>query len=985
MRLVLVCVLTFILLATTLSAFPPGCGGSVSLSTTPPGVYIVPPGVSVRVNYNIYTATNTTCVRVKGSVEGALEKVSGGFHCGGGYIIVRAKNETKKTGTIRVSVLFKCKYKKGNETKTETFTRSASLTLLVDHYAEIKEIRSPKVALIGHRAAIWVTVSALASAKDVKLWFNWTPSSKLILFDNETPGWVWAGEGGYVSLGDMSYRETKVAKIVVYTAEKGNVTLSFWLDYGGWWDGAVLSPKVVKSMLITDVGMDVPDTELYLTAKAEPYVIVYPNVTTYIYVFSSYRAHVTITISTTGPGTDWQSKELDLEPDTFLAIPLSVTGAPGNITVKAVFDSLDPLYPFHYEFEDLIVVKRVSAYALPPVRFNPENDTIDVDYTVLGTPKSLYLVVRYMNYWYGEKFPTPREMNITTIVVPVPPCKKGRVCTAHIPLPEPPQIDTPEQALYALRSAKGVMVSALWYDSGLGYVESVPVPGYVPYLMTGGAAVELNPSTIRLIVFGYSDAVLNKVKIKTYYWYKGKVHEDEFDGYPSYNTFLAWKDYSLPANGTYTFLVEVYAEGTRKATRFIVEVAEEEVSYEEELPPGINYNITISEAPLSAAKEIEFKIPLYGAAQIVYNGAPPPEPIPTPMWMHSVLTLALGLALFFISLAGFLVVYRQAPESVVEWASKNMVYVLLAFIGVASASNIFPTIWQFIGEIYGVPNYGEPYNVVLIYVTASSMFLSAIAAGIVESIFSIGMWAGIALAIVGAVLYALPKVGIVINVAGSMVFEKFGDFVEKFVESSTRILPMILSSASILYVVGLTASYIMYFIYMFGPLLALAGLALSTLPPFRRAGLSLFLFFTFLYAFLPVFTAPAIRFMKHTVVSEMIPALQSLNSGVLSRLGEAVKTLGDIFLNYFLFLFPATAPSLGTPAALVASAIGSMTALTVYIAHILYAMCELYLGIVIAFFTAYGFSRALSGATLTGLSQLMGLGRLVVYKLLRTR
>lgn len=988
MRLRAVIAIAVLLLAIVPAyALPPGCGGSVKLWTDPPGVYVIPPGVSLKVKYKIQTASNTTCVRVKGEVTGALEKVGGGFSCHRSYVVVKAKDVRNQIGKVLITVNFKCKYRKGNETKTESFSRSAGLSFLVDHYVKIISAHTPRVTLIGHAATLWVTLKAMAPAKNVKLWFNWSEPDMLILLANETKNWHSVGKGGYVFVGDMAADEMKTVQISVLAAKKGNVTMNFWPTYEGWWKGTIKGDVETRYMLITDVGMDVPDTELYLTAKNEPYVPIYPNITTFIYLFTSYKAHVKIAVKAKGPEVNWTTQELDMDADSVVKLPLQIKGKKGTIDVIAIFSSLDPFYPFRYKFNDTIKIKRVCAYVLPPIRYNLDNGTIDIDYVTFGTPKSLYIMIRSLSFYYGERYPMPRDMNTSTTLVPVPPCKKGKVCTVHVPLPESPQIDTPEQALYALRSMKGVMASAMWYDSALGFAESVPVPGYMPYLMVGGAAVELDYNTIRLVVFGYSDAVLDSVKVKVYYWYKDSVQEAEFTATPSWNTFLGWHDFQLDANGSYNFVVEVFAKGRRKVTRFITEVPEEEVSWTETLPAGMAGEIPpTEEEPIPRAKEMEIRdIPFYGVAQISYNGAPKAEALPAPKWTHAVLTLALGLAIFMISLAGFLVNLRQAPESITDWATSNLAYVVLVFIGVASASNIFPSIWAFIGEVFGVPDYGEPYNVVLLFVTAASMFLSAIVAGIIESIFTLGFWTGGLLSILGAIAYLFPAVGAVANVAGSFVFEKLSQFVYYFSTSGNSILRFLLSTASTLYTIGLIVSYIMYFIYMFGPLLAVAGLALSALPPFRKGGLTMFLFFTFLYAFLPIFTAPGIAIMRKTVVQDMIPALQSINSNVLSRLGKTIELIGNIFINYFVYIFAGTAPTLGSPMALALGSFGGLMGVSNYITRILYGLAETLLGIVVAFFMAMGFAQALGGAMLTGFNQLAFLGRVLLYKLMKKK
>ena len=182
------------------------------------------------------------------------------------------------------------------------------------------------------------------------------------------------------------------------------------------------------------------------------------------------------------------------------------------------------------------------------------------------------------------------------------------------------------------------------------------------------------------------------------------------------------------------------------------------------------------------------------------------------------------------------------------------------------------------------------------------------------------------------------------------------------------------------YLIGVGSSYIMYFIYMFGPLIAVAGLALSTIPPFRRAGLFLFLFLSFLYVFLPTFTAPAVATLRREVVGGMLPAIESLNSGVLSKMGDALRAVGDALLNYFMYIAAQSPPpTTFTDAAL--EAIGGAAGLTDYLSRVLYAMAELLLGVVVAFISAYAFARALTGAAVIGLEEVAATGRILLLRL----
>jgi len=829
-------------------------------------------------------------------------------------------------------------------------------------------VSAPRVALIGSKVTMWVTVGALAPAKGVKLWFRWDPHDNLLVLANETPNWFWVNESGFVYVGDLGAGATKTVEITVLAAKKGNVSLSFTPEYGGWWSGSVVGDAFKSSLLVTDVGMEIPDRELYLTEEIQPYVTSYPNITTFVYVFSSYDAHVLLTASGDGPILNWSKQEFNVGKDTFLKVPLKVEGSGGKIRVRAVFDSLDPRYPFHYEFSDEIVVRRVAGYALPPVTFSMENSTVSVDYTTFGSPKGLYLVLRFMGFYFGEGYPSPRDMNVTTVVVPLAPCD-GRICTARVPLPFSPQPARPEDVMYAIRSLRGVTASVMWYDSALGFVESMPVTGYLPYLTVGGVAVGIGPSTVRLVVFGYSDAELLWAKVKVYYKAGGETRSDEFDASVSGTTFLGYRDYGLNANGSYNFVVEVYAEGRRAIPRPIPNPTDTR-----SLPGNSGVQIQM----------LKIDVPLYGATTITYNGAPPPQPVPAPDWAHDVLVLAVGLALFMVSLAGFLVSFRLAGKEVEEAAVNNLVYVFLAFAGVVEASGLLQWAWYTIASMMGVPNYGEPYNTVLVFVSVASAFLSAVIVSVVESVFALGFWSGAILALLGAITYVYPPAGAIANAAGNFIFGWFGQFVQRLASGWHVVLNQLLYAASALYVLGLTASYVMYFVYMFGPLLAVGGLALSALPPFRRAGASLFLFFTFLYVFLPVFTAPGVASMKHAVVDDMIPAIQSLNSGALNRMGAAVGQLGNVYLNYFLFsLGLGTALPIQPVEALALGAVGGVAGLIQYLVGVLYGLAELLLGMVVAFYLSLSLAEGLSGAAITGLRDLIYAARRLIYKLTR--
>ena len=953
-----------LLFAIHVRANPEGCGGGVDINTNPPNLYVVPPGVPFSAPFSVRVWGNATCRSVDCKASGALEVTGGSCSCSGGSLTVRAKKDARNaTGTISVVAHFSCCYSDGNQTSCDSFDRGASLTLLVDHYVKVVDVSVPSVVLIGNKATVTVTFTSLATVDDVKIWFNWLPSDALIVLANETPGWHNVSlSKGYVLVGKMSAYSKKKIEITFLAAKKGNTTLAFWPSYSGWWDSEISGDNVTHYTLITDVGMEIPDKTLYLTQRIDPYVPVYPNLTTYVYVFTSYKAHVILTTSSQKGSAkiNWSKLEFDMSQDEIRKIPIKIEGGTDVITVTATFDSLEPRYPFHYVFSDTVEIKRVAAYLLPPIKVDLNNGTVEVDYVTLGAPKSLYVVFRFLGFVFGESYPVPEEMNTTTVIVPVPPCPAGQTCRASASIPPSPQPNTPGEVLYALRSMKGVVASIMWYDSALGFVESMPVPWYYPYLLVGGAAVELDPKTIRVVIFGYSDAVLKSAKVKLYYWYENKAWEEEFDAQVSENTFLAWRDLNLDANGSYNFIAEVYAKGDRKVVRTL---------------------------PFSGStpteEEVEIKdIPFYGTTQITYNGAPPPEPLPLPSWTQAVLTLALGLAIFAISLTGFLISMRQAPESATEWAATNLAYVVLTFIGIAMASGIFPAVWSFFSEIYGVPIYGDPYHTILLFVSASSFFLSSLASSIVETIFRIGFWTGGLLAVIGGATNLFPNVGVLANLAGSFVFDKLASFVQELLIASSRSLDMILSTASILYLVGLLAGYVFYFVYMLGPLIAVACLALSALPPLRKSCLTLFLFFTFLYAFIPIFTAPAIAILKESVVENIIPALQSLNTGVLSKMGKTLEVLGNVFLNYFRYLFTKSAPPLDV-AALALGPIGGFAGLTVFITSILYGMAELYLGIVVAFFTAFGFAEALGGATLNAFNRLAEAGQYLIFKLAR--
>ncbi|OYT57267.1 MAG: hypothetical protein B6U76_01455 [Desulfurococcales archaeon ex4484_217_2] len=827
---------------------------------------VVPPYSIFSFDYVIHEG-NYTFDRVEVKGWGNVEPVS--THS--------AKTLEEGVGKVVVKAFFYAwvTRKIGNETKQIkiTYTSSDSCFVRVEHYAK-PYLNAPTRVFIDTPLSVTLTVESIAKVWDVNIYLEWDSEHLEI-----------TGEGVNESSAKAYYHidkmdgGSKTFTLNLKGIKVGTGWIRFWLTYNSDYGFKKVEPKTIQ-IEVLDKGVSVAENEIYLTIANPPYVNINTSYTVTAYVFTTKPEKVTIAVFprekverkwlTTQEGEGAVTVEpnrfsFTLKPYEIRALNFTVKPKhPGyvELVVRAVFGNIDVR-------EDYVKVYVGGGFALPISYI--QGRKLTAFYYVYGKIKTpIYVVVRKAEAkpveetgLLGQAVDSRAETYIINNF------KENKVQNITIPIFENGNI--------------GYAVSLKWADSSLGFAESTPIPASpLTMYVTGFATPSSKWNKVNLVTLGFADGELKKVRIEVTVYERGErrnTYSKELSGNELVgNGFVDLFKLDINPRGKYVLKLNVKAEVEKKIA----------------IPKPQKYS-----APLFP-ETAYYTFRVEGGEEIQYGFTTVQARFEEPWWLKYFAFAGIVVFFFTLSVIVFLYGYsREAVWKIVGEKAAELAIITAIAVVVLAADKLVPAMWSYVGEIFGIKEYEDPAKVFL----ATSAVYNTIAVVTLRTILNTVQQVNTGIA------YFLIILGILAFAVGG-VFAKLSSFLSGMllpfmrenvigkIEAtiSSYLVPIINVVVAIATATGVVAVFLA-FIQQYGMLLAVGFLALSMLPPFRRVGLSGFLFFLLLHVTLPIFLAPVVSAFKTTLVASLETYLPVLRSGLV-KLGYglsivvAVATIG---------------------------------------------------------------------------------------------